>query len=376
MSEIFTDSREKLQVEFSEIVLSEGREEPLTSGPCRLVVPISSKRLQEPASSGRLTFLEVYIAKIFEVTIYNSTLASGECSSGIGSSNKLNWSIFAGDSEGSKDGQRWIGNYSIPRKLACEKAEEYGLATPEPTLLNQFGIGTTQVDIPRLGIFGGEKINKWKQFVKLFLANFALEVNTEVIMSSIGKALQDPIDKELEDCLGKNPSTSGQLNCLRRAYDQWDEELNRIYKELRQRLDFQGQEVLKAAQLKWIEYRDKEFALIDTLYSGQGGTMQLVFNAARRVAIVKTRVSELHRYVDSSEQVDSQKVLDRGIFEGISERGDFQEALADAIQKAKEQLKTSFVAWTLDTVNGFNGGFVTVNTLKLTITATSRSSDS
>jgi uncharacterized protein YecT (DUF1311 family) len=368
MSRVYTDSREELQVEFSEIVLSEGRE-PLTSGPCRLVVPTSWKRIGDSASGGSLTFLDVYIAKIFEITIYESTLPSGECLSGIGSSRELTWSIFAGDSEGSKDGQKWIGNYSIPRKLACAKAEEYGLLTPESTLLNKFGIGTTQVDISILGIFGDEKIDKWKQFVKSFIVNSSVEVNTEQIMLSGGKTFQDPIDQELENCLEKNPSTSGQLNCLRGAYDQWDEELNRIYKELRQRLDFQGQEVLKAAQLKWLDYRDKEFALIDAIYSGQGGSMQLVFNVARRVAVVKTRVSELQRYVESTEQTDLEQRLDQRFFEGISEKGDFQEALADAIQKAKNSLKTDFVTWKLGEILGENGGFVGVNCLKVSITA-------
>lgn len=368
MSEVLTDGRAELQGKFSEIVLSEGRE-PLTSGPCRLVVPISWKQLREPATAGSLTFLEVYIAKIFEITIYDSTLPSGECLSGVGSSVGLTWSIFAGDSEGSKDGQKWIGNYTIPRRLACEKADEYGLAATESTLLNRFGVGTTQVNIPVLGISGDEKVSKWKQFVELFLTNFSIQANTEGIMFSIGGTFQDPIDKELEDCLDKNQSTQGQVNCCRRAYDQWDEELNRIYRELRQRLDFQGQEVLKAAQLKWIEYRDKEFELIDNIYSGQGGTIQLVFNAARRVELVKTRVSELHSYVKSIEQTNSEKVLDQGIFEGISKRGDFLEALSDAIEKAKQQLKTDCVKWKLSEIFGENGGFIGINCVKVSVIA-------
>jgi hypothetical protein len=161
-----------MQVKFSEIVLSEGRGEALTSGPCRLVVPIPLEQLNDPASTtGRLTFLEVYIAKIFEVTIRNSTLPDGTCSSGIGSSSELTWSIFVGDSKGSKGGQRWFGSFSIPRKLACEKAKEYGLDKPESTLLNDFGDGTTQVDIPVLSIFGKDKVDKWKQFVESFLSN-------------------------------------------------------------------------------------------------------------------------------------------------------------------------------------------------------------
>jgi hypothetical protein len=59
--------------------------------------------------------------------------------------------------------------------------------------------------------------------------------------------------------------------------------------------------------------------------------------------------------------------LSKPTFEGLSEKGDIQEALADAIQKAKESLRSDFVAWTLSGINGFNGGFVGTNTLKVTI---------
>jgi hypothetical protein len=242
MSQAPINSREQSQIEISEIVLAESEFEPLTSGPCRLVVPISSKRLGEAATGGRLTFLEVYVAKMFEVTIYKSTIA-GRCEAGIGSSLNLIWSLFSGDSEGSKDGQRLIGNYNILRKLACEKAKEFGLSTSETTLINDFGVGTTKVDIPVLDIFDDDKISKWKQFVESFVSISVLGIS--------------------------------------------------------------------------------------------------------KVSV-----------------------------KGHSKRGDFQEALADAIFNAKELLKTDFVTWTLSEISGFNGGLVGVNTLGLTISITSTSPSS
>ena len=57
------------------------------------------------------------------------------------------------------------------------------------------------------------------------------------------------------------------------------------------------------------------------------------------------------------------------IFEGLSEKGNFQEALFQAIQKAKEQFKTDFVTWKLNEISGEDGGFVNVTRLTVSINA-------
>jgi hypothetical protein len=56
-------------------------------------------------------------------------------------------------------------------------------------------------------------------------------------------------------------------------------------------------------------------------------------------------------------------------FEGVSEKGDFYEALADAIQKAKEGLRTDYIRWDLEHIGGEHGGFVIVNKLTVKISA-------
>jgi hypothetical protein len=56
-------------------------------------------------------------------------------------------------------------------------------------------------------------------------------------------------------------------------------------------------------------------------------------------------------------------------FTGKSSNGDIQEALADAIRNAKESLKTDFITWKLETVQGKNGGFIERNDIEVTVGA-------
>ena len=62
-------------------------------------------------------------------------------------------------------------------------------------------------------------------------------------------------------------------------------------------------------------------------------------------------------------------------YTGTSHRGDFQEAIAEAIQEAKIKLRTDFVRWKLDDVGGENGGFVLKNELTVSIFATGPNND-
>lgn len=105
-----------------------------------------------------------------------------------------------------------------------------------------------------------------------------------------------PIDKFLDECMEKDMSTAGMVKCINEAYDKWDAELNRIYKLLIKKLDDKSAASLKSAQIEWIAFRDKEFILIDDIYSGLEGTMYIPMRAADRMEIVKKRVLELDAY--------------------------------------------------------------------------------
>ncbi|HVF92167.1 MAG TPA: lysozyme inhibitor LprI family protein [Blastocatellia bacterium] len=109
---------------------------------------------------------------------------------------------------------------------------------------------------------------------------------------------QHPIDRSLEACMEKDPSTAGMVECIGKAYESWDKELNRAYNELSRKLKPQARPALKAAQVEWIRYRDSEFKLIDTVYSGLEGTMYIPMRADNRMKIVKARALELNDYLE------------------------------------------------------------------------------
>ena len=107
-----------------------------------------------------------------------------------------------------------------------------------------------------------------------------------------------PIDSLLESCLEADPfsSTAGMLKCINSATSLWDDELNKNYKLLMAVLRPDEKEKLKTSQLKWIEFRDKEFEFSDAAYNNLEGTMWLVVKANKRLQIVKNRAIELRDY--------------------------------------------------------------------------------
>lgn len=115
------------------------------------------------------------------------------------------------------------------------------------------------------------------------------------------KARLHAIDRRLAECMIKDETTAGMTNCLLEAYDMWDGELNRICGELRKRLRPEGRAALKAAQSEWLQYRDLEFALIDSIYSGFDGTMYTPMRVEDRMNLLKNRAMELKSYIDLME---------------------------------------------------------------------------
>jgi uncharacterized protein YecT (DUF1311 family) len=108
----------------------------------------------------------------------------------------------------------------------------------------------------------------------------------------------NPIDNELSECMDKDPSTMGVLECIDIAYQKWDDELNTYYKKLLEILDEEGKTFLKDAQRKWIEFRDLEFKNIQSIYSFKEGTMYLPMQAFDKMDIVKNRARELKDYFE------------------------------------------------------------------------------
>jgi uncharacterized protein YecT (DUF1311 family) len=117
-----------------------------------------------------------------------------------------------------------------------------------------------------------------------------------------GPKKDHPIDRTLELCLQKDFTTAGMVECIGRAYEMWDRELNRAYKALDRQLDAKGKASLKKAQLAWLKYRDTEFELIDSIYSKLQGTAYIPARASNRLNIVRARALELNQYLELIQQ--------------------------------------------------------------------------
>lgn len=111
------------------------------------------------------------------------------------------------------------------------------------------------------------------------------------------KADEHAIDKRMDACTGRNPSTHGQLDCIGKAAKEWDAELNRAYRELTAQLNAAEKSALLAAQKAWLVYRDEEYKAIDRIYGKMEGTMYQPMRAWRAMAVVRARALELASYV-------------------------------------------------------------------------------
>jgi uncharacterized protein YecT (DUF1311 family) len=103
-------------------------------------------------------------------------------------------------------------------------------------------------------------------------------------------------------CIEKDDSTAGMCDCSGKAYEMWDKELNKNYRDLMKALSANGKKALKAAQSQWIKYRDAEFKLIDETEGKNDGTMWLIVTDGHRLQIIKKRALELKGYLENLNQ--------------------------------------------------------------------------
>ena len=108
-----------------------------------------------------------------------------------------------------------------------------------------------------------------------------------------------PIDKALEACTEKDPSTGGVVECTEIAYKKWDQQLNKNYQALLRKLKPADKQVLITSQRSWIAFRDNEFKLIDSLYDQLQGTMYIPMRYDERMQIVKRRALALSDHMDT-----------------------------------------------------------------------------
>lgn len=107
-----------------------------------------------------------------------------------------------------------------------------------------------------------------------------------------------PIDKYLDSCMEKDYSTFGMVKCTEEAIQMWDDELNKYYKLLMKILDEESAKTLKASEIQWIEFKEKEMKNIEQIYSKMEGTMYIPMKYYAKMEVIKTRALQLANFYD------------------------------------------------------------------------------
>lgn len=129
----------------------------------------------------------------------------------------------------------------------------------------------------------------------------ALAISLLVLPCFVWAQDRHPIDVSMGKCIEQDDSTVGMRNCINKAADLWDKELNKNYSILMKKLSPEAKKALKSAQLSWIKYRDSEFKVISEIIGKKEGTMWLPIYDEHRKDLVKTRALQLKSYLDSLE---------------------------------------------------------------------------
>ena len=104
------------------------------------------------------------------------------------------------------------------------------------------------------------------------------------------------IDGKEEQCINKVKSTDAMLICTNAAQEAWENELDKYYGLLKKTLDEEDKVVLEKAQKAWLEYKENQFDLINSVILEKQGTMYINAASGYRRRLVKQRAIELRTF--------------------------------------------------------------------------------
>ena len=130
-----------------------------------------------------------------------------------------------------------------------------------------------------------------KKFI-LFLV-FTLAVSSFANYENDLLGRMKPVEQKSGSMLDSAQTTAEMINAVSYASNEWDAELNKIYKLLMSSLSKDGQNSLRNAQRSWIKERDKKIA-----GKNSGGTIDLVNKNSIFLEETKKRTIELARIYD------------------------------------------------------------------------------
>src|SRR6266498_1069850 len=109
---------------------------------------------------------------------------------------------------------------------------------------------------------------------------------------------REPIEEQLNICLRENPSTAGQVQCVREATESWETEVYHRFNALLGRAPVKQKPVLEKAHRAWTRYIKAELAFSAAFYSRMQGTMWRPIRASRHHELVRERGRDLVTYLE------------------------------------------------------------------------------
>ncbi len=109
----------------------------------------------------------------------------------------------------------------------------------------------------------------------------------------------DPIDKNERECISKTASTYEMNRCSQIAQQSWEKDIQNSLVELKKFLSSEDYKKLQLSQSSWENYKNKDYALINSVISYKQGTMYLNFREGWRTEIVKQRALILREYLNT-----------------------------------------------------------------------------
>jgi len=108
-----------------------------------------------------------------------------------------------------------------------------------------------------------------------------------------------PIDIWYENEMKKADNVTVNIRSVQTdAYNKWDKELNRIYKELMSKLKDDDKLLLRETQRNWINFKDSETKYLwsPAMYGVATGNMQTMIISTKLRKMVRNRVCDLTIY--------------------------------------------------------------------------------
>ena len=120
-----------------------------------------------------------------------------------------------------------------------------------------------------------------------------------IICLNFGASAQSahPIDMAIDSCVKMRSGTLELIQCELEGYENWNAEMEKLYKLLMEELELDAQKVLQQQQESWIKTRDFTFKFQDKFY-GTRGLQWAKMMASSKTDIVRKRAIELQIYLN------------------------------------------------------------------------------